>query len=492
MSSLRDRTVSGLSWNGAGQAVRQAFQLIVSIVLARLLTPEDFGLMGMIVVFTGFANLFCDLGLGAALIQKPDLKQAHLSSAFWLNVSAGIVLTAVVAGLSPLIAFFYGKPILRGLTIAISLNFAVGSFKVVHNAVLQKNMSFRRLAQIEIVAVCFAGGVAVCGALMGLGVWSLVVQSLAVTVASVGMTWWVSPWRPGMSFNLRAIRELLGFSSNLLGSNIVNYWLRNLDNVLIGKFIGSAPLGIYCRAYSLMLLPVSQTSRVVSRVMFPALSSIRHDVVRVKRVYLRSVRSIALVTFPMMMGLIVVAEPFVLFIYGEKWRDVVPVLKIFCLTGMGQSVGMTLGWIFTSQGRTDLMFKWVILAGLVTGSAFVIGLRWGIMGVAVAYMLSGYIILWYPSWTIPGRLINLGFGEMLKNLSGLFCCAFVMGGSVWALGLVLPLGWPPWAYLSVQCPFGLLVYIGLLQFFGIKAYMELCEFVKEEWKRRRWIMAGQG
>ncbi len=482
MENLRNRTLSGLGWSGAAQVARQLVQFIISVILARLLSPEDFGLIGMIIVFTGFAGVFSELGLGAALIQKLDLDERHLNSVFWVNIGTGIILTGTVVGTAPLIASFYDEPALRSLTILIALNFIIGSFNVVQNALLNKNMDFRRLAQLEITAASLASIIGITMALTGFGVWSLVWQSLMLTTVSAVMMWWVSAWRPTFSFETGALKELLGFSSNLLGFNILNYWMRNLDNVLIGKFIGSSALGIYTRAYSLMLLPISQISGVVSRVMFPVLSTIQHDIERVKRVYLRSTRSIALVTFPLMIGLLVVAKPFIMTVYGDKWRDVIPILQIFCLVGMTQSIGTTVGWIYTSQGRTDIMLKWGIFSGIVRGIAFIVGLKWGVIGVALAYALSGYLILWYPGWAIPGRLINLRFTEMLKNLSGPFYCALAMGALICSLGFILPIGWPHWVCLVLLVAFGIAAYVLLIHFFKIRAYTETRELVIEQWR----------
>jgi len=481
MDNLRARTLSGLGWSGAAQVARQVLQFFIGVILARLLSPQEFGLIGMIIVFISFANLFSDLGLGAALIQKLDLEQRHLSSVFWVNIAAGIILTGIVVAAAPLIVTFYNEPALRVLTVVIALNFFIGSFNVVQNALLRKNMDFQRLARIEIAASFFAGVLAISMALLGLGVWSLVAQSLMFTAVSVLMMWQMSAWRPTLSLDIEALKELLGFSSNLLGFNLFNYWVRNFDNILIGKFIGSSALGIYARAYSLMLLPVSQISGVVSRVMFPALSIIQDDIERVKQIYLRSTRTIAFVTFPMMIGLLVVAKPFILSVYGDKWREVIPILQIFCLTGMGQSVGTTIGWIYTSQGRTDIMLKWGIFSGIVYIISFVIGLRWGVIGVAAAYVLSGYILLWYPAWTIPGRLINLRFSEMIKNLSGSFYCAVAMGVFVWTLGLFLPVSWPQWVYLAIQVPFGIMLYIAMMHIFKVRVYIETYELIRERW-----------
>jgi len=485
MDNMRTRTLSGVAWSGAAQLTRQLLYFIISVILARLMSPREFGLIAMATIFTSFAALFSDLGLGAAIIQKSDIEERHLSTVFWINIVAGTLITALVIAAAPLIAMFYQEPALRLLTMVIAFNFVIGAFKVVHNALLQKAMNFRKSALIEITSVFISGSTAAVAALSGWGVWSIVTQSLVLTSTSVIMVWLCSTWRPTLNCDTKAFRELIGFSFNLLGFNVLNYWIRNLDHVLVGKFISSAALGIYIRAYGLMMLPVSQISNVLARVMFPAMSAIQKDINKSKEVYLRATRIIALVTFPLMVGMLVVAEPFVLTVYGNNWQEVIPILKIFCLNGALQSVGTTVGWIYISQGRTDLMFKWGIFAGMIRGISSIIGLRWGVIGVASAYVLSGCIVLWYPAWAIPGRLIGLSFGEMLKNLWEPFYCTVFMGITVWVLGLMLPPDWPHWKYLLSQVCCGILFYFMLLQLFNIKAYKDVKKLLSEHWFKGR-------
>jgi len=481
MRDLRRKTLSGLNWSAAGQSFQQLAAVLFSIFLARILTPNDFGLLAMVFVFSGFATLLSELGLGAALVQREQIEHRHINAAFWANLAAGAVLALVFLALAPALASFYSHPALEAISRAVALLFIVSALGVVQGALVQREMSFRRLAFIEIAATVIAGCVAVALAASGYGVWSLVAQLLCGQTLRTTMLWWVSAWRPTLTLDRSSLRELWGFSSHLMGFNVFNYWIRNLDNLLIGRFVGASDLGVYSRAYSLMLLPVSQASRVTSRVMFPALSRIRTDIERSKSLYLKATRSIALVMFPIMIGLLVVAESFVLAVLGEKWRAVVPLLQLFCLIGVGQSVGTTAGWIYTSQGRTDLMMKWGIFAGLVQAASFVVGLNWGVMGVAAAYVIASYTILWYPAWAIPGRLINLTFGQMMRNLAGPFVCSALMGVAVWTIGAVLLGGWSPWGKLAVQVPFGLVVYVLCVHMLRVQSYVELRETIREGW-----------
>jgi PST family polysaccharide transporter len=482
---LRQSTISGIMWTASSQLVRESLRFIIAVALARLVAPEDFGLVGMVTVFTGFANLFREMGFGSAIIQKQDIEERHLSSIFWLNIIAGISLTGIVGGCAPLLASFYAKPILIPLTLAVSLNFTIGSFNVVHNALMNKNLEFRRLSIIRIGSMLTAGVVAVAMALAGFGVWSLVANSVIAGIVQVVIMWHLSYWRPRFLWNLEAIRELFGFSFNLLGFRIFNYWTNNIDNLLIGKFFTAAVLGIYDRAFGLMRLPVQQIFAVLTSVMFPAFSVIGHDKKKVKEVFLRANRAIALVSFPMMLGLLVVAKPFILTLYGDPWKGVVPILQIFCITGIAQSLGTTVGWIYLSQGRTDLQFHWGIFAGIIRIAAIIVGIKWGIIGVAGALLLVTYVVLLYPGWTIPGRLIGLSFSEIVKNISGPFSCAVIMSAGVAACGTILPSDWPQWARLITQVPSGILSYGLLIHIFDIRAYREVRELALEQYRRLR-------
>lgn len=481
---LRQQTISGIGWISVAQVGKQGIQFIISIILARLLTPKDFGLIGMILVFTGFVNLVGELGFGAALIQRHMLEEKHYSSIFWLNAVTGLAFTGLFTLIAPLIANFYDEPQLVSLTRLIVINFAISSFGTVQNAMLNRTMKFRWLAFIEITAVLVAGGLATILALMGYGIWSLAWQILITSITTTLGLWFVTGWRPHLSFDWNAVKDLVGFSSNLLGFNIFNYWARNADNLLIGKFMGTAELGIYTRAYSTMLLPLSQVTSVFGRVMFPTLSKVQSDIVLVKQIYLRSLELIALVTFPMMMGLLVLAKHFVLTLYGPKWEMVTSLLQILSLVGMIQSLVATVGWIYQSQGRTDWMFKWGLFVGFSGVTSFLIGLQIGtVEAVAICYGIVNVLLL-YWNFTIPGKLIQLTFVEVLHTIIGTLGCAIGMALAVWALGLLLPTNWPHWAYLIIQAVYGLAVYILLIHTFKIHAYYEARTLLTEQWRKK--------
>lgn len=479
-AGLRERTVHGVAWSLGARTLKVALQFVISVVLARILTPEDFGLLGMVVVFTGFASLFTDLGFSSALVQRPEIDERHRSSIFWVNLAAGAGVALLVFGSAPLLASFYEEPRLVPVTQIIALNFLLGSLNVVQNALLQRELDFRGLALIEITSVGAAGALGIGLALTGHGVYSLVWKMIAGTAVTVALMWGLRDWRPELRVSRKAVGDLIGFSANLLGFQSFNYWVRSFDDLLIGKVVGSHGLGVYSRAYESMLAPLKQVSSVVGRVMFPSLSKIQDDTDRVKRVYLRTVAIIALVTFPMMLGLLVVADAFVLGLYGPKWVEVIPLLRILCLVGLAQSIGTTTGWIYQSQGRTDWMFRWGLASGTATLVAFIVGIQWGVLGVVIAYTVRNFALTYF-NFDIPGRLIGMGFGDVVRTVAPMFGCAAAMAALLSGLHFGLLPGRAAWQQLLLEVPVGAAVYLAIVHAADLTAYRDLKRLAREHW-----------
>jgi PST family polysaccharide transporter len=456
--SLKQQTVSGVAWSALGRIGQQTAQFGISVLLARLLAPEQFGLIGMLMVFIGFASLFAEFGFAAALVQRPSITREQIDSVFWLNCGLGLLLSIMFALAAPAIAGFFRTPDLTLLGRVLALSFTLNAVGVVPGALLQRSMDFKSLARIEISVSVISGFVGVALAIGGFGVWSLVAQSLSASVLRAGLLSLAVAWWPRFAFSSDGVGSLLNFSVNLFGFNFINYWARNADNLLVGKLMGSAELGIYTRAYSLMLLPVTQVISVLSRVMFPVMSSIQNDPARVRRVYSRAMGGIALLAFPMMAGLLVVAEPFVLALLGERWAEVVPLLRILCLVGILQTLMNPTGWIYQSMGRTDWLFRWGIGASVVLVSAIGVGVWLGTLeSVAWAYLTANAALL-IPCLWIPGKLIQLSVSEMLRTVATAFCCAAAMAAGVWVFDLSFVAGWPQGIRLFADVAVGVVVY----------------------------------
>lgn len=429
MTNLATKSVKAAGWVGMSQAVRLVLQFVVNVMLARLLRPSDFGLLAMVVVFTNLAWVFVEFGLSSALIQKQDLTEEHIHSSFWFNLAMGLGLTVLFAASAPFIASFYESPRLLPIIIAIAPTFLIFSFGIIPTSLLTKSLRFKPLAISETVAFILGGSAAVTMAFLGLGVWSLVWQQIIAALVSVFMLWSFTRWRVRFVFKWSRLKDLLGFGLNLTGFNFVNYFSRNLDNMLIGKYLGSAPLGFYNLAYKLLLFPINNIALVLGRVMFPSLSSIQSDKARTRSAYVRANKFIVTITLPLMVGLFILAPEFIKAFFGSKWEDAIPLVQILAIVGMMQPISHTTGWIYMSQGRTEIMFRWNLVYLAVTALGFVVGLRWGVEGVAAGYATTSYLLI-YPGLAIPFRLVDLKIRHFMRQLVMIFISSGVMGITV--------------------------------------------------------------
>ncbi len=437
----------------------------------------------MLNVFTGFGVVFIDLGVSIAIVQRQKVEARHLNTQFWLNLSMGGLLTLATVALAPAIALFYGEPRLLALTIAVAPAFLLSSLAATQTAILDRQMDFRTLSVIENIALVSADAVAIGMAFDGFGVWSLVGLALIQPGLRALLLWVSSSWRPTGGPDRLSFDELWSFGAGVTGYSILNYWARNADNLLIGRFIGPTPLAYYNRAYNLMLMPSEAVAGVTTRVMIPALSRLQDDHERVRRIYLNSVGLIAFVTFPLILGLLVVSRSFILAIYGVKWAPVVPVLQILCLVSLVQVICRTTGWIFTTQGRTDMLFHWGVFASVTAIISFFIGLPWGIRGVATAYLVWN-IATFFPLFAYAGRLIDLTVVDVLKSIGGVTGAAVAMSVVVWIVERELPSHWGAPAQLLVGILVGTLTYSLLIYVTSPKPFYEFKLLLRHYRERR--------
>jgi len=390
----------------------------------------------MATVVIGFVELFKGLGTQAAVIQSKEASNELLSTVFWANVGFGALGTVLLATAAPMAAMYYHEPRVTNIIRVLALNFFISGLTILHQALFERRLAFRVLAKVEVVGTFCGAVVGIGSAVRGFGVWALVGQSVTTVSIITILLWYFSDWRPRLLFHWHEIRRIRSYSLNLTGFNIFNYFCRNADYLLIGRFLGATPLGIYTLAYRIMLYPLQTITTVISRVMFPVYSQIQDDDARFRSIYLRTAGMIALVTFPMMVGLWVVAEPFVLSVFGPKWALAVPLIKILAPIGMVQSVAATVGAIYQAKGRTDVMFRWGGALGVILVAAFAVGLRWGIIGVAVAYAVATMIIA-APSFAIPFRFIGLRLGDLAATLSRPLIGSLLMAAVVLAIRTAL-------------------------------------------------------
>jgi lipopolysaccharide exporter len=470
-ADLGRTTVHGLAWTAGSRIGQQGLVVVGTAVLARLLTPGDFGLIAMIAIFIGFVAVFGDLGLPSALVHRRELTQAELASAFWLTTGAAVAVAVLFAAAAPLLAALYDQSELLELTPVIALSLPIGALSAVHAGLTQRALDFRRFAVVEIGATALGYTAAIGAAVAGAGVWSLVVLSLVRAGAETITLWLLVSWRPTRQFERAAARHLLHFGGNLAGAGSVAYWINNADNLLVGVFVGQRQLGFYSRAFTLMQAPLAQASWAAQRVMFPALTRLREDVPRLKRTYLRAVSLIGFVAFPLVTALVIAAEPLVLTLLGPDWRGAIELFRILAPGGMLQAVATTGTWLFLAQGRTDRLFRWNLINAPVTVAAFAIGVHWGAVGVAWAFLVRT-ILVTPPSFMVPGRLVGLRLREVGRTLlpTGA-ACAVVAAVLIPADRAFSGMAAPIWLALDIAVAAA--VYVGLAVVFRLRAWREL-------------------
>ncbi|WP_373528633.1 lipopolysaccharide biosynthesis protein [Nostoc sp.] len=409
-TDLKGRSVRGGAVTLGAQSVKFCLTLGSNVVLARLLTPQDYGLVGMVTVVTGLVAIFKDLGLSAATVQKEEINHQQVSTLFWVNVALGIVTMLVTVAIAPVIAWFYQEPRLFWITLSLGSGFIISGLGVQHSALLNRQMQYKALTINEIVSVTIGIGSAIVAARFGLGYWALVILPLVTGIVSTVGLWTVCSWRPSLPARQSGVRSMLVFGGNLTGFNIVNYFARNLDNLLIGKVWGAQQLGLYAKAYQLLLLPLQQINGPFQKVAIPALSRLVDSPERYRQAYLRILEKLTIITAPLVVFMIATSDWIVLLLLGPQWIDATPIFSLLGIAAFTQPVANTTGWLFITQGRTNHMFQWGIVGSILSATAIVFGVQWGAIGVAASYSISGLLIrtpilFWYVgrSGSVKGR-----------------------------------------------------------------------------------------
>lgn len=459
---LKRSTIRGVVWNSIGNVISQVLRLLTVVVMARLLTPGDYGIYGILMVFVGFFAVLANMGVSQAVIWLDQPSQRMLSSIFWLNLAVGLSLYAILYALATPIAHFFDNTALVVLMRSIASIFVIGALNTVHEALLQKQLRFKELVLYDMAAQIVGAIAGIAAAMAGLGVVSLIIAALSSAITKTLVLWCNTSWRPGIDAALSDLRTIWNYCVNLTGFSFINYFARNADNLLIGKFLGAPALGVYSVAYNIMLYPLTNISGVIVRVLFPALATMKHDDARFKQAYLKVIAFIALVSFPLMAGLAVVAEHLVAVVFGVKWAGLATLLVILAPVGLMQSIVTTVGNIFILKGTTALMFRiGSINAGVIVLS-FVMGLPFGVEGVAISYAIANLVML-YPNLKYSWNQVGLRVTEGLAVLKVFFVAAALMALTVHLAGLWLVThGWAQFAILATQFGTGVLVYVTCL------------------------------
>ncbi|VGO18255.1 lipopolysaccharide biosynthesis protein [Pontiella sulfatireligans] len=377
-------------------------------VLARLLTPADYGLIGMVTVIITFAQMFTDAGLSMATVQKDHITHEQISTLFWVNVWVSVVLGLCILAGAPLIAQFYGKPELTAVTAVLACSFMVSGLVIQHKALLRRHMQFGTLARIQVVSQVISIMATIALAVCGWRYWALVGGSLVLAFTDLCFTLFFCRWVPGRMRRGTNARSMLLFGGHLTGFNFLNYFSRNADNVIIGKFISSDALGIYSRAYQLLMLPISMISGPLSHVALPALCRLNEDRDRLHKYYLHILYMLSLVASPIAGAAYLMSRELVVFLLGPNWLLVSDVFGYLAIGGLLQPLYNTQAWLHLAVGRSDRVFRWGLVGSPIIIASFIIGIKWGINGVAFCYSLA-IIINTVGSLAYAGRSAELSF-----------------------------------------------------------------------------------
>ncbi len=434
-TNLKQRFVNGGMITLASQGSKFMLQLGSNVVLARLLTPQDYGYFGMTVAITGFISLFKDLGLSTATVQRSDLNHEQVSTLFWVNVGVSLAVAAVTASLAPLIARFYQEPILVYVTLVLSIGYLFGGLTVQHQALLSRQMRFTELAVIDITALAAGVSTAIVMGALGYGVWALVLMQLVIGFSHMVGVWCRCQWRPTGFYAFKNVKSMIMFGRNLTGFNLINYVSRNLDNILIGRVWGPQALGFYAKAYQLLLLPIQQINAPIARVTVPALSRLNHDPERYRKAYLRILRKLCLITLPLVAFMVGTSNWLIALVLGPKWLEAGQLFAILGIMALVQPIAHTTGWLFTTQDRTWEQLRWGAIGGGITILAILIGLPWGAVGVAIMYSSSGLLLKVPILFWLVGRKGPVKTGDIYQTI------APFVGAALLSLGMISGYRW---------------------------------------------------
>lgn len=476
--SMSRSVAKSAAWTTGANAARIASGILVIPVLARFLQPSDFGIMQIAMPVVLFLMMFGDLGFGPALVRAKQVSNAAWSSVFWVTLAIGALLSILLYLASAPVASWFRHPEATPILQVLSCMLVLGCFNVTPAALLQRRLRFDQLAMLEVFSVGLGIAAALFGAIRGAGAWALVWQQLTMFIIKTVGLWALG--RPPIRFaiDIGALEDLFGFSMNLLASRIVNFFSRNVDNVLIGRMLGAASLGYYSIAYRILLMPVEIFAWGLSQILIPTIGKFQDNKPRVQAACLRTYRLISAMTFPAMTGIAVLAYPIVSVLLGERMMPAAPVLQILAPIGALQSVSTTQGSINVALGRADIVFGWSLLSLIVVTIGFAVGVNFGLMETALSYLVAT-LILAPPYYARVMRLIDLTLVDFLKALSQPFSGSLIMAAVLIAANSVLPAGTPDFVRLVTLIPLGVATYGASMFLLNRQLVFELIGIAKD-------------
>lgn len=482
MSSLKDKAVTGLIWSFIDSFAGQGIGILVGIMLARILSPREFGLIGMIVVFIAVSESFINSGFTSALIRKKECTEADYSTVFFFNLVAGVLFFIVLFLSAPAIGGYFNEPELVPIVQVLGLVLIIDALTMIQRTILTKRLDFKLQARISVIASIGSGGVALAMAYAGMGVWSLIALRLVKQGLNSLFLWLWNKWRPSWIFSLESFRELFGFGSKLLVSGLIDTIFQNVYYLIIGKYFSAQDLGFYTRADEFKKIPSQNMTSIISRVSYPLLSSLQDDPEQLKATYQKLIRSTMFVTFILMMGMAAVAEPLVITLVGEKWRESINYLQLLCFVGMMYPLHALNLNMLQVQGRSDLFLRLEIIKKLLAVPVIMVGILWGIKAMIYG-MIINTMIAYYLNSYWSGKMIGYSFINQIQDIMPSFslavCMAFcvLLSGNFFEFNLIIT--------LVFQIIFGAVFVITISEIFCFKDYLFVKTIMREKMLNQR-------
>lgn len=424
--SLRKRTADGIIWSSIERFSVQFIQLIIQILIARILTPDDFGIIGMLAIFLAIAQSFIDSGFSNALIRKIDRTEIDNSTVFYFNIVVGVVFYAILYFTAPLIALFYDTPILTPVTRVISVGVFLNSLSIVQRAILTAKVDFKTQAKASLIAVVISGAIGLYMAHAGYGVWALVWQAVINYGINTLVLWGLTKWRPLWTFSWDSFKDMFGFGSKLLLSGLIDTVFRNIYTIVIGKVYTSADLGYFTKANQFAQFPSSNLTGIMQRVTYPLLCEFQTEDERLRHVYRKYLRLSAYIIFPLMIGFAAVAHPLLIVLLTEKWEGAVVILQILCIAMMWYPIHAINLNLLQVKGRSDLFLRLEIIKKIILVVFLCITIPMGVIWMCIGQILSAMIALVINTY-YTGKLIDLGFFKQMYDLTPAILYSSSMG-----------------------------------------------------------------
>ena len=473
---LKNKATQGVFWSSVERYSLQVVQFLLKLVIARILIPDDYGLIGMIAIFMAISQIFIDGGFSNSLIQKKDRSEAAYSTVFFINFGISVLIYLILFFGAPFIAEFYDKPLLIPITRIYSLNLIINSLVAVNKVKLTVNVDFKTLSKISLGAAIISGIAGIGCAYWGMGVWSLVVQQLLNSVLTVLLSFYYVKWRPRLMFSMASFHSLFNFGSKLLIASLIHALYENLYNLFIGKKFTSATLGLFTRAQDFTNFAGSNVSAILKRVSFPVLSQIQDDDERLMAVYKKYIKTATWATFPMLLGLCGIAKPMVLVLLTEKWVGCVPYLQILCFAMLWDCVTQVNLNLLYVKGHSDWVLRLEIIKKSIAFTILFASLGFGMYVICLGKALYSIIALYLNTYYTK-KLFNYGFWKQMKDLLPQLLLSLLMLGCCLVTSYLIPnalIG------LISSCLVGVAVYLGGSHLLKLYGYAEFCKIIRSK------------